>query len=479
MKLDRTQILLGAVLIFIVITFFARGYENNTSYLSGDEPHFIMMTDSLVKDGDFNLKNDYDLQRSLSYYPIPGLFPHLAPIIDYKNSDKWYSIHTIGLPLLLFYPYKLFGLVGVRVYMLMLQSTSILFFYFLLKKYIKDSNRVFLGMILISCCPFIWENLGVVFPDLLMTSMLGAVLLLFGRKGWSSNLALASIVIIGLLIHSKILLLIGPVFAGHNLFLYRELGSADLLRRYGRYYLLIFLSVILYVLFLNKNYGVFSPSQLYGKNGQLFSGNPFTNILAILTDRTKGLFIYYPVLIITGHYIYNAIMASFLDLRNIIIFKKFDKKFYLSGSLAIGLILLLITQIYFDDWSGCSAPNARYMLVFVFFTIYLISKMINFKNMLDIILLFITILLSTLNSYLFIFKFNKFIEPAIDSDITSRFTILQHLPLFNFISNVNSNDAYVRSIIFLAIVATLNILLFMISNHMEKKNQCVINYPQV
>ncbi len=72
---------------------------------TGDEPHYLLITKSLIKDGDINLANNYGHQDYLDFYP-GKLRPHAHP--GKKGSDYLYSQHFPGLPMLLV-PAYLFG----------------------------------------------------------------------------------------------------------------------------------------------------------------------------------------------------------------------------------------------------------------------------------------------------------------------------------------------------------------------------------
>ena len=75
-------------------------------HLSGDEPHYIMITQSIVEDGDFDLKNNMEEKTYFEYLPVEIRF-HGG---EYKG--KYYSFHTPGVSFLLIPFYWLFGLLG-------------------------------------------------------------------------------------------------------------------------------------------------------------------------------------------------------------------------------------------------------------------------------------------------------------------------------------------------------------------------------
>jgi hypothetical protein len=75
--------------------------------LSGDEPHYLLIAESLLRDLDLRVDNNYFEEHYTRFYR-GKIGPHLA-------ADSPYSVHGIGLPLLLLPGFALFGLTGVIV----------------------------------------------------------------------------------------------------------------------------------------------------------------------------------------------------------------------------------------------------------------------------------------------------------------------------------------------------------------------------
>ena len=363
--------------LFLVFFFYQRHYQDNPSYLTGDEPHYIMMTDSLVKDGDFNLKNDYELKRAGHYYTDQGLFPQLSPV-DNLASSKWYPIHTVGLPLLISLPYALFGVHGVRIFMIILEFGSVVAFYLILKKYIKSQVRQRIGLGLILVCSLFWQNLGSVFPDLILITMWGSLVLLFGKKSRTSNLAFTAIYLTATLVHPKALTLMTPLFIFQVAWLVKEIGPRQYLRKYWLSIGLLLVGFLASTRYLYYNYGIFSPTQLYSNHSQLFAANPIVNLIAILTDRNKGLFLYFPLLLLAGPYLVRLSQELFgvvsrITRRTV----RLSKEHFLLAGLTFGLGSLLVTLLGFEDWSGSAGPNGRTMLPFIFVFIFVVSRYVN------------------------------------------------------------------------------------------------------
>jgi len=465
------------LLLFVVVAallFFVRGQYKPMSFLGGDEPHYIMMTDSLIKDGDFNLKDDYEQSRALAYYPVPGLFPHIAVIIDFQNSDKWYSMHTVGLPLLMALPYKLAGVVGVRLELLILQLAAVLVFFTLLEKYLRDRYRAIIGMTILFCCTFFWQSLGGVFPDLIFVSFVGAAILLFARKDILSNIAFVGLLCCGGLIHTKVLLVVGPVFIAHHLYLISSIGIMNWLKRYSTYCIATLLFAIAYSSYLFKSYGVYLPSQLYGSKGQLFAGNMLVNGVAVLLDRTKGLVAYFPVIIVAGPYLYLAARGA---VNNSIVFIKqrhLPSSAYLPISLLVGLAVLLATQLGFDDWSGSFAPNGRYMLVFIFALIFIVAKYVNYRSILELSVVGLATVVSALATVVVAMKLDIYLDTGVESVITSKFMLFKVFPLYPLVIKTVTDTQLYRSIGIVMCIVVFNVVLYRLYTNKRIKRKFVL-----
>ncbi|MGH9392458.1 MAG: hypothetical protein ACRD1Z_22880, partial [Vicinamibacteria bacterium] len=73
--------------------------------VSGDEPHYLLMTYSVLHDFDLAVQNNYGAEDYRSFYQ-GKIGPRLA-------AGTPYSVHGIGVPLLLLPGYAAFGLFGV------------------------------------------------------------------------------------------------------------------------------------------------------------------------------------------------------------------------------------------------------------------------------------------------------------------------------------------------------------------------------
>ena len=79
--------------------------------LGGDEPHYLIITESLLRDGDLQIDNNHQQRDYRSFYPR-----ELRP--DYMQRGQngaIYSIHAPGLPALLMPVYAAAGYRGAVV----------------------------------------------------------------------------------------------------------------------------------------------------------------------------------------------------------------------------------------------------------------------------------------------------------------------------------------------------------------------------
>jgi hypothetical protein len=59
--------------------------------LFGDEPHYVIIAESITRDADFELRNNYALEARFPQY-VGEIDPHVV-----ARGHPWYSIHGPGL----------------------------------------------------------------------------------------------------------------------------------------------------------------------------------------------------------------------------------------------------------------------------------------------------------------------------------------------------------------------------------------------
>ncbi|HVS82608.1 MAG TPA: hypothetical protein VHE60_12830 [Pyrinomonadaceae bacterium] len=111
---QRASLRLGLVLPVMVYVAIAIFWQSRGFYeITGDEPHYLLITDSLVRDHDLQVENNYLIDT-------PVRQASASDLSGGAHTYNRFSRHNIGLPLLLTIPYSIAGITGVRVFMALL-----------------------------------------------------------------------------------------------------------------------------------------------------------------------------------------------------------------------------------------------------------------------------------------------------------------------------------------------------------------------
>ncbi len=111
--------------IFYLMVVFI--WQSHDLYkITGDEPHYLFIADSLSRDLDLTVANNYSIET-----PV-----HQATRSNYADPEDMnkhvlngYSLHNIGLGFILAIPYKLAGVVGAKAAIALLVGLCPFLFY--------------------------------------------------------------------------------------------------------------------------------------------------------------------------------------------------------------------------------------------------------------------------------------------------------------------------------------------------------------
>jgi hypothetical protein len=114
-KIPIRLLLAAPLFLYIAVTLFwqAKGFYN----LVGDEAHYLLISDSLVRDRDVQVDNNYLMDT-----PVQRASPVKLsePIHFVPHVYNQYSRHNLGLPFILAIPYAIAGIVGAKIFMALL-----------------------------------------------------------------------------------------------------------------------------------------------------------------------------------------------------------------------------------------------------------------------------------------------------------------------------------------------------------------------
>ena len=158
-NITRIGFLVAAISIALAASVYLAGPER-LIVVRGDEPHYLVMTDSIVQDRTFDLRNAYSRQNERrQIYPSPLLNPH-ARITRYR----WAPWHGPGLPLVLALPFLAGGIVGAKLALCALAGFLTLALYRFLARRLPMEQAVWLTLGLVVCLPFCF-GASKIYPD--------------------------------------------------------------------------------------------------------------------------------------------------------------------------------------------------------------------------------------------------------------------------------------------------------------------------
>jgi hypothetical protein len=137
-NISRTVLILS----ICIYTLYASGVIFPVHPITGDEPHYLLITRSLLSDGDINLFNNYRDKDYLQFYP-GELDSHARP--GKMGHGYEYSKHTPGLSLMLVLPYFIGENLGLAVAQIVHDSS-------LQRKFLIFSLRISMSLLASLLC---------------------------------------------------------------------------------------------------------------------------------------------------------------------------------------------------------------------------------------------------------------------------------------------------------------------------------------
>lgn len=132
---DARPLLTGGIALFIVLTaafsFSVDIRATRGASITGDEPFYLLTTQSLLQDGDLDLRQQYAARSYESFFDHPdGLWRQSQPLED----DRLLSPHDLGLSVYVIPGFAIGGLRGVQWQMLFTTVTAFVLTYLLVAR---------------------------------------------------------------------------------------------------------------------------------------------------------------------------------------------------------------------------------------------------------------------------------------------------------------------------------------------------------
>ncbi|MDP9265935.1 MAG: hypothetical protein M3O91_07460, partial [Chloroflexota bacterium] len=168
----RVATLLG--LTVLVTSLMVLPYDRSVYPTASDEPHYLLITQSLLYDHDVDLRNDYDGDRYRAFYPA-----RLPDVHGIGVGHAIYPIRDLGLPILSVLPFALAGRSGVMAMLCLVAALLAAQLYLLLRDLRFDPRDAFLAVAATALVHPILTYTTQVYPDLpAALAFVGAVRLL-------------------------------------------------------------------------------------------------------------------------------------------------------------------------------------------------------------------------------------------------------------------------------------------------------------
>jgi hypothetical protein len=143
------------------IIFSLAAFHASPSIPGGDEPHYLVITQSLLYDGDLTIENNY---KRGDYRPYYGgdLPPHGGRP---GRKGEMYSIHAPGLPAMVLPAFAIGGYHGVVIFLILVASAACALAWWLAWQVTGSTSAAWFGWAAVTfSAPFLLESYTV-FPD--------------------------------------------------------------------------------------------------------------------------------------------------------------------------------------------------------------------------------------------------------------------------------------------------------------------------
>jgi hypothetical protein len=350
-KARRRRLITAAaaiVAVLAILTLLVEVRWHNHQPYSGDEPHYLVMTNSLIQDGDFDVKNDYMSGRFLRYYPY-AIDAHVNPTIFTTSRPHWYPEHGVGLAVLLAPAVGIADTSGARAAMVVV-ALIVIALAFLWARRFTGGVYAAIAVAALAFSPAFLGMEGRIFPDLATAALLlGCLLIMETRRRRDWHLALLG-VLVGAApwFHYKNVVAFGTVAAIVFVQVARGTEGSERIRRLALLAGPAVASLVAYEVVIRTWYGSWLPTHMVPPTLHIFALSEERGIAAASFDAARGLFTNDPALL--------------LILAGLPLWLARFRGSFLRVAWALGPTILV--QATFSDWSGGLGPPGRYALDF-------------------------------------------------------------------------------------------------------------------
>src|SRR5262245_17412112 len=305
---------------------------------TGDEPHYLVIAQSLLRDGDLQIENNH-LRGDYEAYFAGPLKPHyLGP----GRNGKIYSVHSPGLPTVIAPVFALFGYPGVLGFLALISGLGTALAWRAAWLVTGDAAASWFGWATVSLSiPFLFQAFTV-YPDGLGATIVMAALLFALHDERPSPRALVGVSAgLALLpwLHSRFAVTAAALAL---VIVARQLGGPDRLRRIVTFAAVPLVSALAWFSFFYVIYGTPNPAAPYGGYTQSSIANVPRGLAGLLFDQQFGILVNAPV--------YVCVLTGVVPLA----------RRHRRVAIDLGLLVIpcsIAAAFYYMWWAGFASPG--------------------------------------------------------------------------------------------------------------------------
>src|SRR5437867_3476037 len=268
------------------IGYVTGAYQVSPQLPAGDEPHYLVIAESLITDHDLRVENNYRRGDYNAYFAAD-----LRPDFLRRGTDgEIYSIHAPGLPVLVAPVFAVFGYRGVLLFLALVAGWASALAWIAAWRVTRDIASAWFGWATVALSlPFFFQAF-VVYPDAPGAAivMLGVLTLVETDERAASLRRLAATgLALAILpwLHARLAIASGVIGA---LILLRQLGAPVWPRRAVALLAVPMCSAVCWLGFFYAIYGIPDPRAPYGGSSQSSLSNLPRGLIGLAFDQQFG-----------------------------------------------------------------------------------------------------------------------------------------------------------------------------------------------
>jgi hypothetical protein len=328
-----------------LVAYGAGAWAVAPQHPQGDEPHYLIITQSLLEDHDLQIENNHKNGDYRAYFTA---FPLKPDFLARGVNRQIYSVHAPGLPALVAPVFALFGYRGVVVALVCMAALASGLAWLVAWLATQNAAAAWFGWAAVSLSVPVFFHAGAVFPDgpAALLVLVGMLPLVDARwRSWRRLMVVGTALAALPWLHTRFAFLALPValvIAGRILS-----DRAPRLARLAALAAVPAVSAIGWFLFFQIIYGTPNPSVVYGGARNTQFANMARGIPGLLFDQQFGLLAVAPVYLCA----FIGLVTMFLRGRR-----------RLAAELLLVLVpYVLVVASFMMWWAGTTAP-ARFLV---------------------------------------------------------------------------------------------------------------------